>query len=435
MTIKNMKYLIFNFSLFLFCGNISAQNLYFPPVIGNNWETITPASLGWCEDKIPALYTLLENENTKAFIVLKDGKIVLEKYFGTFQQDSLWYWASAGKSVTSLLVGIAQKDGLLSINDKTSDYLNTGWSSLTPDKEALITIKNQLSMTSGLEDAVPDHTCTLPSCLLYKADAGTRWAYHNGPYTLLDGVIEAATGSTLNAYFNQKLRTKIGMNGGFFKIDYNNVLISSPRSMARYGLLILNKGKWNNTPVLNDAAYFDAMTNSSQSINPSYGYLWWLNGKSTFMIPQTQVVFPGSLCPDAPTDMVSALGKNGQIINVVPSQNLVVIRMGNAPDNSLVPFTINNQIWQLLNPIMCNASAVVSIDKPLTIKAFPNPTQDYLHIEAPINSEISMLDILGRNIEINYEKELISMKHLSAGIYFLKVKMGDKMKVLKVEKM
>jgi CubicO group peptidase (beta-lactamase class C family) len=410
----------------LFTSTISAQNLYFPPLTGNTWETITPTSLGWCEDKTPALYSFLEDENTKAFIVLKDGKIVMEKYFGTFTQDSLWYWASAGKSLTSVLVGIAQKDGLLSIDDKTSDYLNTGWTSCPADKEVLITVKNQLSMTSGMEDTGDAFFCTLPSCLTYKADAGTRWVYHNAPYTLLDGVIENATGQTLNGYFFQKIRSKIGMDGLFVSLDYNNILFSKPRSMARFGLLMLNKGKWNNTTVLNDAAYFEQMTNTSQNINQSYGYLWWLNGKNSYMIPQTQLVFPGSLCVDAPADMYAALGKNGQIINVVPSQNLVMIRMGNAPDNSLVPFLINNQIWQLLNPIMCTPSAIENLDISLIVKVFPNPVTDVLYVDAPLKAEFELVDIFGKKMAISYKNGAISVGKFTRGVYFLKVKIGDK---------
>jgi sulfur carrier protein ThiS len=58
-------------------------------------DTISPATLNWCADKIDTLYDFLEQKNTKGFVVLKDGKIVLEKYFGTFNEDSLWYWASA----------------------------------------------------------------------------------------------------------------------------------------------------------------------------------------------------------------------------------------------------------------------------------------------------------------------------------------------------
>ncbi|MBK9012904.1 MAG: beta-lactamase family protein [Saprospiraceae bacterium] len=172
------------FLLLLSFGKFNAQSLYFPPLTGNAWETLSPDSLGWCDDNIQELYDLLETNNTKAFLLLKDGRIVLEKYFGTFTQDSAWYWASAGKSMTASLVGIAQQDGLLDINDPSSDYLDTGWTACPPDKEALITIRHQLTMTSGLDDGVPDHYCTLDTCLQYLADAGTRWAYHNGPLHL-----------------------------------------------------------------------------------------------------------------------------------------------------------------------------------------------------------------------------------------------------------
>ena len=104
----NMKYITSAILIVLSFGT-KAQSLYFPPINGNEWQTLSPASLGWCEERIDSLYDVLEENNTKAFIVLKDGKIILEKYFGTFQQDSVWYWASAGKSLTACLVGIAQQ--------------------------------------------------------------------------------------------------------------------------------------------------------------------------------------------------------------------------------------------------------------------------------------------------------------------------------------
>ncbi|MBL0096369.1 MAG: hypothetical protein IPP46_07610 [Bacteroidetes bacterium] len=72
-----MKALITGLFLFIFL-NSQAQNLYFPPLTGNAWDTISPVSLGWCPDKIDSLTDYLENKNTKAFILLKDGKIVIE---------------------------------------------------------------------------------------------------------------------------------------------------------------------------------------------------------------------------------------------------------------------------------------------------------------------------------------------------------------------
>lgn len=332
----------------------SAEGLYFPPVGTTEWQTASAGSLGWNETALAQLYPYLESKNTKAFIILKNGKIVVEKYFGTFKQDSLWYWASAGKTMTGFLVGIAQKEGLIDINNKTSQYLGTGWTSAPLAKENLITVKNQLTMTTGLDDSPPNTDCTLPACLPYKADAGTRWAYHNAPYTLLDKVIENASKMSYNAYFQQKVRDKIGMNGGWIKTpNSNNVLFSNARSMARFGLLMLNKGTWNTTPVLADETYFTNQTNTSQNLNLSYGYLTWLNGKSSCMFPTSQTIFPSSIIPNAPADLYAALGKNDQKIYVVPSQKLVIIRMGNPADTGLSSVTgFDNELWGKLKLII-----------------------------------------------------------------------------------
>lgn len=327
--------------------------LYFPPTTGATWETTSAASLGWNESLMNDLYTYLQQKNTKAFIILKNGKIVTEKYFGSFTSDSLWYWASAGKSLTSFLAGLAQQDGILNINNKTSQYLGTGWTSLPLAKENLITVRHQLTMTTGLDDGVPDNDCTDPSCLIYKADAGTRWAYHNAAYTLLYKVIENASGQSYNNYFNTKIKTVTGMTGLWVNTGYLNVYYSNARSMARFGLLMLNKGKWDQTTLMTDSNYYNSMVNTSQNLNPSYGYLWWLNGKASHMLPQTQIVFNGYLTPNAPADMFAALGKNDQKVYVIPSQKLVVIRMGESAGNvQLALSSFDNELWGKLKPII-----------------------------------------------------------------------------------
>ena len=327
--------------------------LYFPPLTGSEWQTATPASLGWNTTQLNDLYTYLQSKNTKAFIILKGGKIVAERYFGTFTADSNWYWASAGKTMTAMLVGIAQQEGLLNINNRTSQYLGNGWTSLPANKEQLITVRHQLTMTTGLENDVPDEYCTLPACLQYKADAGTRWFYHNAPYTLLDKVVENATGRSFNAYFQEKIRNRTGMNGLWVKNGFNNMYVSTPRSMARFGLLLLNKGKWAQTAILSDTNYFNALVTSSQSLNLSYGYLTWLNGKATHMLPASSFVFNGMIAPNAPIDMYAALGKNDQKIYVVPSQQLVVIRMGESAGNvQLALSSFDNELWGRLKLVI-----------------------------------------------------------------------------------
>lgn len=417
------KLFLFIFS-FTASANFYCQTIYFPPLTGNTWDTIAPQTLDYCQPKIDSLYNFLEQNNSKAFILLKDGKIVLEEYFGTHTATTPWQWASAGKTITSFMTGIAQQEGYLSITDTTASYLGQGWTNCTPQQEEKISIWNQLTMTSGLDDGVSDHYCTLDTCLNYLADPGTRWAYHNAPYTLLDQVIENATGQTLNSYTTQKLKIPTGMTGTFYSAGYNNVFVSNARSMARFGSLILNKGNWNGNQIMTDTAYFNDMVNTSQNLNKSYGYLWWLNGKSSFMVPMLQNVFPGFVCPNAPADLIAAIGAGGQFLNVVPSQNLVWLRMGDEPTTSLVPFLLNDQIWEYVNDLACSASAIEENFNSEEIQLYPYPSADQITISVKngILGTVLIHNQIGQRISelnLNSSTESIDITRFENGIFFL----------------
>jgi CubicO group peptidase (beta-lactamase class C family) len=147
---------------------------------------------------------------------LKDGRLVVEHYYGTYTADSAWYWASAGKSLTATLVGLAQQDGLLSLNDSTSKYLGR-WTSATHPQQRQILIRHQLTMTTGLDDSPPapcTNESTTPGCLLYLAPPATRWTYHTGAYrTLQDVLVQASGASNMTTYTSQRLGARIGMTG------------------------------------------------------------------------------------------------------------------------------------------------------------------------------------------------------------------------------
>ncbi len=423
---------------------IYSQSIYFPPIDNSTWQTISPATLGWNSLKLDELKTFLQAENTKAFIVLKDGKIAIEWYFDSFTQDSLWYWASAGKTLTSFLIGKAQEEKFLSINDATSKYLGVGYTSVPKDKEDKITIRHQLTMTSGLDDGVPNNHCTSKSCLTYLADAGMRWAYHNAPYTLLEQVIEKATGQPINTYTALKLKNTIGLTGTWFTIDYNNVFLSKPRSMARYGLLAMNNFVWNNQPIMNDQQYIHDMINTSQQLNKSYGYLWWLNGKQSYMLPTLQTVFNGSYAPQAPADMFAGLGKNGQIVSVSPSKGIVIVRMGNEPNSpaSDVATLFCNQIWTKLNAAIGNSTHVddenIIPNQFYLHQNFPNPFNPSTIIGYQISEAshvtLKVYDVLGREVATlvdenkpagNHSSLFVLSSSFSSGVYFYQLKAGN----------
>jgi CubicO group peptidase (beta-lactamase class C family) len=227
--------------------------------------------------------------------------------------------------------------------------LGTEWTSAPVEKENMITCKHLLSMSSGLDDSLGDDIS--PSNLQYIADAGTRWAYHN-VYVKLQDVVATASNQDWSTYFNTKLKDRIGMSGAWIQTSDFSVYWSTTRSMARFGLLVYADGKWESEQIIPENYLNDAI-NTSQNLNQSYGYMWWLNGKSSFRLPQSQVQFPGELIPNAPNDMYAALGKNDQKIYVVPSKKLVIIRMGDAANaENFALSNFDNELWEKINALI-----------------------------------------------------------------------------------
>lgn len=329
------------------------ESMYFPSNSDPAWETKSISSLGWNQNAVEPLKDYLIQKNTKSFMILVNGRIVMEEYFNGHTPTATWQWNSAGKTLVTATTGIAQQENLLNINNKVSLYLGTGWTSEPLAKENLITSRHLLTMTSGIDDSKELVTI---SNLTYLADAGTRWSYHNVFQKLMD-VVANASNQTFETYFNTRLKNKIGMegfwnNGLIFRIYHSNT-----RSMARFGILALNKGKWINEQILNES-FFSECINTSQNINQSYGYLWWLNGKSNYMVPGSQTVYPATLIPAAPADMYAAMGAEDQRIYVIPGKNMIVIRMGDASDPANPDFAISgfdNALWQKINALMSAA--------------------------------------------------------------------------------
>lgn len=325
-------------------------SMYFPSIAGTEWETTPAAQLGWEANAITDLKSYLSLKNTRSFMILVNGRIVLEEYFNGHTPTTNWEWNSAGKTLVATTTGIAQQENLLSIHNRASDYLGTGWTNMPLEKENLITVRHLLTMTSGIDD---DPQLVIKSNLKYVADAGTRWAYGNVFQKLTD-VVADASGKDFETYFTQKLKSRIGMDGYWNFGTIYTIYHSTTRSMARFGLLALNKGKWNNERIINET-FFNEMITSSQSINPSYGYLCWLNGKSKYMIPGSQTVYSNSLVPNAPADMYAAMGAKDQRIYVIPGKNMVIVRMGEASDPDNPNFAVSgfdNELWGKINAVI-----------------------------------------------------------------------------------
>lgn len=410
--------------LLVCCLSLQAQDIYFPSIDSEQWDIISHEELGWCDDKVDELITLNEDGNSKALIILKDGKIALEQYFGDHDATKNWYWASAGKSLTTSLIGIAQHDGILSIHDLTKEYLGE-WT-ICDDANNNITVRHQLSMTTGL-DYTLGINCTDVECLDCLNEEGQEWFYNNAPYTLLHNVLEHATNTDVNEYTRQKILDRIGMNGFWIPLDDNTIFFSTARSMARYGLMMLAGGDWDGIEILEDKMYYQDMISSSQNINPSYGYLWWLNGNESYRLPGSTFTFDGSFLPNVASDAYMAIGKNGQYILIIPSENVVIVRMGDSPDENLVPLNFLKEMMDVYNQLECTTSTNNLDSEVLEVELLNSICQTELKINNPIiGLNYRITNSSGYEVKNGMLKEdYIDVAQMRRGLYIISFYKGN----------
>ena len=242
-----------------------------------------------------------------------------------------------------LLVGVAAAQGAFGLDDTVTSILGAGWSNGTPDEEAPITVRHLLTMTSGLDES-----------LKRVAAPGAQWLYNTDAYHRLELVLQARVGKSLADLTRAFVFDPIGAGASGWtqralQKDAKGVPMSAlemtARDMARVGLLVMADGRWNGKDVV-PSAYLASALAPSQSLNASYGLLWWLNGQSSALMPPSTPV-AGPLMPSAPADVVAALGANDQKIYVSRSQKLVVTRQGpRAGESAQARSGWDDQLWQ-----------------------------------------------------------------------------------------
>ena len=320
---------------------------YFPPTTGSAWDTVSAVRLGYDSAALRSALDWAGTQQTTAVVVLWRGRIVAERYWRGWTEGKDSIIASAGKSVVSAIAGEVVRQGKLSLDSSVTRYLGAGWSR-SPSTESRITVRQMLGMMSGLDDS-----------LKMVALPGNRFYYNNPAFYQLFGVVASASGQQFTTLSRSLLFDRIGMATANWKLNFDTgeaglILSCSARDMARFGLLALNRGRWNGTQILADSAWFASSWRALPPDNPGYGMLWWLNGSASYRIPGPYLLptVRGPLIPSAPTDLVAALGKGDKKIYVIPSLELVVVRHGEEADaaggNPLAISAFDEQWWQKL---------------------------------------------------------------------------------------
>ena len=284
------------------------------------------------------------NRNTRAILISQNGEIITEKYSDGLDKKSVLLGWSMTKSVINALMGILVKNDIYKISDNN---LFPEWEN---DDRKDITIDNLLRMSSGLEfeevyGPLKDATYMLydsKSCsdyalnkkLIYRP--GTFWYYSSGTTNLLSKLIFNKNGTNLEGntnFLREKLLDKINMKSAILESDSSGVLIgssymfASARDWARFGYLYLNDGVFNGERILPEGwvKYSTEVTNSTPL--GEYGAQIWLNRGNPRDSEKRKF-------PSLPSDLFYFGGYNQQIVAIIPSLRLVIVRLGVTTDES-----------------------------------------------------------------------------------------------------
>jgi CubicO group peptidase (beta-lactamase class C family) len=282
----------------------------------------------------------VKNFAAQCVLVMKGNEVVAEWNFGNHTPSTKILLASVSKSFTNTLVGIAQKKGLVNIDDKASKFI-TEWVGTNSES---VTIRHLLAMTStrsefNLANSLQD----LRSQTLFPAfggaqhatSPGLRWAYHNASTQALEIVLSRATGESVSAFAQRELFAKLGMTTTIEK-DLKGIEVvyagftSTCLDVAKLTRLYLQKGMWDGQQILTPEYVVDSLTPQvtstavNASMNGSYGLQIWLNSDKGTSVTVGRT---GSLYPDLPTDMFWFQGACRQFGVGVPSKDLTVVML------------------------------------------------------------------------------------------------------------
>ncbi len=279
---------------------------------------------------------VLQGPGMRAIVVVHDGRIVGETYGQGFTASTPLQGWSMTKIVNAALVGMAIKDGKLSLDRK---HLFPQWAG---DARAEISIADLMAMSGGLEWNEDQGIITDPARMEYlvsdaaafardrrlAAPPGTKFHYSSGESVLLTRSWQNAIGEAARSYPQERLFTPLGMNSAVLESDETGTflgegfLYANAHDWARFGEFLRLGGEWNGQQLL-PAGFVDYMRSPAPASDEGHGPVY---GRGQLWLA------PG-LDFDLPADTFMLLGHNCQAIAIIPSLNLVILRMGSTPEN------------------------------------------------------------------------------------------------------
>ena len=284
-------------------------------------------------------------ESVRSLLVQKNNNLIIEEYFRNATPDHPYNIKSASKSIISLLVGIAVDQGKISLDETLGDYFSEYFDTSPDPEKEIITIRNLLSMQSGLETTsfynygawvISDDWVEFQLDQPLEEVPGGKMVYSTGTSHLLSVIITKATGMNTKAFAEEFLFDPLNIQVGGWDRDPQgyymggNNLALTPNALLKIGQLILNGGTRQGEEILSQKWIRDSFQSYTRSnFNPyDYGYMWWNR-------------------PVAGYDVYFAWGFGGQYIFIIPELNSVAV-ITSFLDNATQRRTYKEPIFDLL---------------------------------------------------------------------------------------
>jgi CubicO group peptidase (beta-lactamase class C family) len=326
---------------------------------GETWRHARPQALGFSSRRMEAIAHDARPSRSTCLLVARKGKVVGEWNWGGVEPETPREVFSVTKSITSTLVGMAQADGDLDVDERAKRYIEE-WRGT---KSASVTILDILSNVSGRFWDIGTDYGDLPQAedrtqfaidLDQLYPPGTVWTYNNAAIQTLDRVVSTATGEETRAFAAERLFGPLGMTHTQMTADpagNTNAFFGTQTTcedLARFGYLFLRHGRWGDDQVVPRSWVKAAVGRPSQDHNAAYGLLWWLNRKGPIIGPLDtdapgQPTPPvGQTMPGLPANAFTAQGLGGQVVLVDPRSETVVVRIGQFQANPEDAYTGND---------------------------------------------------------------------------------------------
>jgi CubicO group peptidase (beta-lactamase class C family) len=268
-----------------------AQTLDDWPVSTPSREGIEPATL----ERLDRIQ--LELPHLRSLLIARHGRLVFERYYGGASRDELQNIQSMTKSISSALVGIALRKGLISSLDaKVADYFPEYRDGIRDDRMKTISIRHLLTMSSGIDEMqlIFDKALSNPIAeilrqpLLYLPGGGFR--YSSPAAHLLGGVLRKAAGQEVLTFAETELFRPLGIGKVVWYADRTGLqsggmsALCRSRDLLKFGELYLRKGAWGGRKIVPSAFVADSVqihnTGEFYGERVRYGYMWWISDVS-----------------------------------------------------------------------------------------------------------------------------------------------------------